>query len=69
MAEHKEVKQYNISGQPLICPICKHTEFWMRETLMNTPGMTFLGIEWANRQAINYICNNCGHILWFMKVP
>jgi predicted nucleic-acid-binding Zn-ribbon protein len=67
MAKRKEVKEYSILGQKLTCPICKHTEFWTRETLMNTTGMTLAGIEWANRKATNYICNNCGHIQWFMK--
>jgi len=67
MAKTKEVKEFSISGQKLTCPICDHTEFWTRETLMNTTGMTIAGIEWANRKAINYICNNCGYVYWFMK--
>ena len=67
MVRTKEVKQYSISGKKLVCPICQNNEFWTRETLMNTTGMTLAGIEWANRKATNYICNNCSHILWFMK--
>ena len=67
MARTKDVKQYIFSGKTLECSICQNTEFWTRETLMNTTGMTLAGIEWANRKATNYICNNCSHILWFMK--
>ena len=67
MARTKDVKQYIFSGKTLECYICQNTEFWTRETLMNTTGMTLAGIEWANRKATNYICNNCSHILWFMK--
>jgi len=67
MAKTKEVKEFSISGQKLRCPICDFTEFWTRETLMNTTGMTLAGIEWANRKAMNYICNNCGYVYWFMK--
>lgn len=67
MARTKEVKQYSFSGKTLECPICQHTEFWTRETLMNTTGMTLAGIEWANRKAMNYICNDCGYIFWFIK--
>ncbi len=66
MSKKKEVKEYSISGQTLTCPICKQTKFWTRETLMNTTGMTLAGIEWANKAAKNYICDNCGYIFWFM---
>ena len=33
---------------------------------MNTPGATFFGVEWANKEAQNYICNRCGYIYWFL---
>lgn len=67
MARKKQVTSYFVKGHQLYCPICKHEQFWTRETLMNTPGMTFFGIEWANKSAQNYICNNCGHVLWFIN--
>lgn len=63
----KELKTYNVLGQKLECQICKNDEFWMRETLMNTPGMTFFGVEWANKSATNYICGACGYVHWFLK--
>ena len=56
-----------ILGKPLICPVCGHNEFWRRQTLMNTPGMTFFGVEWANKRADNLICDACGYIYWFFK--
>lgn len=64
---HEDAKARTISGRPLICPICANTDFWKRQTLMNTPGMTFFGIEWANRQAVNYVCNRCGYVFWFLQ--
>ena len=36
---------------------------------MNTVGMTFLDLEWANPEAINYICEDCSYIYWFMENP
>ena len=36
---------------------------------MNTAGMTFMGWEWANPEAINYICEDCSYIYWFMEDP
>ena len=56
-----------IDGNRLECPICGHDEFWTRKTLMNTPGLTFLGVEWANTQARNYVCDRCGYVVWFMR--
>jgi len=62
----KEPNYYEIKGKPLACPICGYNRFLARETLMNTPGMTIMGIEWANKSAQNFICDRCGYILWFM---
>jgi DNA-directed RNA polymerase subunit RPC12/RpoP len=56
---------HEVQGHQLKCPICGFDRFWTRRTLMNTPGLTFLGFEWANKQAENYVCNRCSHILWF----
>lgn len=67
MAKAKEFKTVLINNHQLICQICGHDRFWHRETLMNTPGMTFFGIEWANKSADNYICESCGYVHWFLK--
>jgi hypothetical protein len=56
-----------IAGHELNCTVCGHDRFWRRQTLMNTPGLTFFGVEWANRQADNYVCDKCGHVLWFLR--
>ncbi len=65
-APHEEAKAWTISGKTLVCPVCSNDDFWKRQTLMNTPGMTFFGIEWANRQAVNYVCSRCGYVFWFL---
>ena len=63
----EEATSRDIDGHPIICPVCGHDKFWIRKTLMNTPALTFMGFEWANKQADNYICNRCGFILWFLR--
>jgi len=63
----QEASKYEIMGKPLVCPVCDHDEFWTRETLMNTAGASFLGFDWANKAAKNYICDQCGYVFWFLK--
>ncbi len=36
---------------------------------MNTKGATFFGFEWANKEATNYVCDQCNHVLWFLEKP
>ena len=67
--EHNEIKggTVEIKGHKLICPICEGQNFWNRQTLMNTRGATFLGFDWANKEADNFICDNCGYVFWFFE--
>jgi predicted nucleic-acid-binding Zn-ribbon protein len=67
MAKNPEAIEYEIKGHKLSCPICGNTLFYARKTLLNTRGATFFGLDWANKNADNYICENCGHILWFSE--
>lgn len=61
-----EAKEYEVVGNRLTCPICDHNRFTMRRSLLNTRGLTFLDLDWANRRATNFVCERCGHILWFV---
>ncbi len=56
-----------VDGHELRCPVCGCDEFWMRRTLMTTPGLTFFGMERANRRAENLICDSCGYVMWFPR--
>lgn len=66
MPKKPESKRVEINRIKLKCPVCQHDKFWERKTLMNTKGMTFFKLDWANKEAQNYICDNCGHVLWFL---
>lgn len=59
-----EVQGY---GRTLACPICGHTRFHERNSLLNTRAATFFKVDWANKQATNYICAQCGYIFWFLE--
>ena len=56
-----------VEGRHVPCPICAHDRFWTRQTLMDTRGAAFFGLDWANPSAENYVCLRCGHVLWFMR--
>jgi len=37
--------------------------------MLNTVGLTFLELDWANRSGSLLICVKCGHIEWFLEEP
>jgi hypothetical protein len=55
--------------KPLGCLICGHDGgFVKREVLMNTSGMTFAGLDWANKTGWAAVCPQCGFVHTFMGV-
>ena len=67
MPDKEDAKPYTIDGKKLARIICKNDKLYHQNTLMNTPGLTFFGIEWLNAEAENYVCNNCGYVHWFLN--
>ncbi len=61
----EEAAPRSIRGRQLVCPVCRHTEFFSREYLLNTRLATFFKVDWANHAATTYVCGQCGHIMWF----
>jgi len=37
--------------------------------MLNTVGLTFLELDWANRSGSLLICVKCSHIEWFLEEP
>lgn len=37
--------------------------------MLNTPGMTFMNLDWLNATASILVCVDCHHIEWFAKPP
>ncbi|MBQ3302374.1 MAG: DNA-binding protein [Eggerthellaceae bacterium] len=54
-----------IAGKSLVCPHCEGNRFYVGEAQLNTAGLTFLGLDWANHSAKVYECCACGHLEWF----
>jgi len=67
--EEKLPSTFEVSGIRVVCPHCRHEQFEHRSILLNTPGMTFFGLDWANRTAAILICTTCGQIQWFAAEP
>lgn len=63
---NKEPQPYTVRGIDLKCPVCNNDQFTTRRVLLNTPGMTFLNLDWADKNASCFVCSNCTHILWFL---
>lgn len=54
-----------IEGITLTCNHCENDTFYKDTRLLNSAGATFMGFDWANKQATIYICSNCKMIHWF----
>lgn len=65
----KTADEYKIDDDFITCNHCKNTYFIKGSAMLNTAGMTFFGLDWANRTAITLMCDNCGLIHWFGKAP
>jgi hypothetical protein len=50
---------------PLHRLVCRGQLFTDREIKLNTSGMEFLGLEWANRSGTALICDRCGFVHTF----
>jgi hypothetical protein len=36
---------------------------------LNTAGLTFFNLDWANRSAATLTCTSCGRIEWYLTDP
>jgi predicted nucleic-acid-binding Zn-ribbon protein len=65
--ENRPRRYQSQDGTPVICLHCRNDLFHKSSALLNTRGMTFLGLDWLNESAITLICDRCGYIHWFWK--
>jgi len=65
----KEPVCVETKGGVLKCLVCGQDEFYKRKAQLNTSGSELLGMAWADRTALCYVCHNCGYIHWFLDPP
>lgn len=61
--------RYAVADQPVACAQCGYEEFVLGEALLNTVGMTLVGLDWANRSAYTLMCAQCGKMDWYGIEP
>jgi uncharacterized protein len=60
---------FGMQGKTIKCSQCTNDQFVLGSALLNTAGMTFFNLDWANRQATILTCSSCTHIMWFLRQP
>lgn len=69
MGEAPEGERYAVAGKTVACPHCSHDRFVEGHAQLNTAGLTFLNLDWANRSAATLTCTSCGRIEWYLADP
>jgi predicted nucleic-acid-binding Zn-ribbon protein len=69
MGEAPTGERYTVAGKAVTCPHCSRDRFVEGRAQLNTAGMTFLNLDWANRSAATLTCTSCGHMEWFLADP
>jgi len=61
--------KFSAGGASIQCPCCGYDSFEKDYRQLNSRGASFLGLDWANKNATILICQRCSHIAWFMHEP
>ena len=69
MGDTPEGERYTVADIPVTCAHCKHDHFVEGRAQLNTAGMTFFNLDWANRSAATLTCPACGRMEWFLSDP
>jgi predicted nucleic-acid-binding Zn-ribbon protein len=63
MSDHQVA--WGPEGKEFRCLVCGGGRFQRREIKMNTTGLTFFNLDFANRSAVGVICRSCGFVHMF----
>ena len=59
--------EYEVNDAKIQCVHCGYQHFELGEAQLNTAGLTFLNLDWANESVSILACKKCSHIMWFAK--
>jgi uncharacterized protein len=60
---------YRVEEKLVTCPHCSSKEFSEGTAQLNSVGMTFIGLDWADKSAHTLLCSKCGRVEWYMQKP
>ena len=60
MGDTPEGERYTVADIPVTCAHCKHDHFVEGRAQLNTAGMTFFNLDWANRSARSHQTSDVG---------
>lgn len=69
MGEQPTGERYTVAGKAVTCQHCARDLFVEGRAQLNSAGMTFMNLDWANRSAATLTCTACGRIEWFLADP
>jgi predicted nucleic-acid-binding Zn-ribbon protein len=69
MGEAPVGERYVVAGKAVSCGHCASSLFVEGRAQLNTAGLSFLNLDWANRSAATLTCTSCGRIEWFLADP
>lgn len=61
--------RFKVAGKAVRCLHCSGEHFVEGAAQLNTAGLTFIGLDWANRSATTLACVACGRVEWFLTNP
>ena len=61
------MSEVRVAGRRFQCLVCAGTGFSYREIKLNTSGMSFMNLDWANKSGTGVICDACGYVHTFAK--
>lgn len=69
MGDYPTGERYEVADKAVSCAHCGRDRFVEGRALLNTAGLSFLNLDWANRSAATLTCTSCGRIEWFLADP
>ena len=69
MGEAPAGERYVVADKAVTCGHCASDRFVEGRAQLNTAGLSFLNLDWANRSAATLTCTSCGRIEWFLADP
>ncbi|MCK4561995.1 MAG: hypothetical protein KAT78_03745 [Flavobacteriaceae bacterium] len=65
-SKEKKATQFFIKDKKLKCNVCENDKFTHRESQLNTRLASLFNLDFANKKAYCYVCDNCSNIQWFL---